>query len=160
MADRLTPEQRRLNMSRIKGRDTKPEFIVRRALHSMGFRYRLYARDLPGRPDVTLPKWRCIVQVHGCFWHGHGCALFRWPATRQEFWRDKIAANVRRNQNVEAELMEKGWRVVTVWECALKGRGRLPEDEFRAVLAETVRSARAKCEIDTQSMASQIFHAG
>lgn len=149
MADRLTPEQRRLNMSRIRCRDTKPEFAVRRALHSMGFRYRLHVGDLPGRPDLVLPKWRCVVQVHGCFWHGHGCALFRWPATRQEFWREKIAGNVRRDRRNEAELMERGWRLVTVWECALKGRLRLHEDEFRAALAESVRSAQSQCEISS-----------
>lgn len=150
MADRLTPEQRRLNMSRIRCRDTKPEFAVRRALHSMGFRYRLHVGDLPGRPDLVLPKWRCVVQVHGCFWHGHGCALFRWPATRQEFWREKIAGNVHRDRRNEAELMERGWRLVTVWECALKGRLHLPEDEFRAALAESVRSSRPRCEIGSR----------
>lgn len=147
MADRLTPEQRRLNMSRIRGRDTKPEFAVRRALHSMGFRYRLHVGDLPGRPDLVLPKWRCIVQVHGCFWHGHGCALFRWPATRQDFWQEKIAGNVRRDRRNEAELMKRGWRVVTVWECALKGRSRLPEDELKSALSGSIRSAEQKCEI-------------
>lgn len=154
MVDRLTPEQRRLNMSRIRGRDTKPEFAVRRALHSMGFRYRLHVGDLPGRPDLVLPKWRCVVQVHGCFWHGHACALFRWPATRQEFWREKIAGNVRRDQRNEAELMEQGWRVVTVWECALKGRLRLSEEEFRTALASSVRSDQCRCEINSYSGAA------
>jgi len=112
-------------MQAIRGKDTKPEIAVRRALHARGYRYRLNRRDLPGKPDILLPKYRAVIFVHGCFWHGHDCALFKWPATRKEFWRTKIEGNVERDQrNVEA-LTASGWRIAIVWECALKGHGRL-----------------------------------
>ena len=124
MADRLTPEQRRLNMSRIRGKDTGPEMAVRRLLHRAGYRYRLHRCDLPGRPDMVLPRHRAAVFVHGCFWHGHGCSLFRVPATRTEFWTAKIDANRRRDEAAVAALFDAGWRSLWVWECALRGRGR------------------------------------
>ncbi|WP_377809007.1 very short patch repair endonuclease [Azospirillum sp. A29] len=140
MADRLTEEQRRLNMSRIRGRDTKPEFVVRRLLHGLGFRYRLHGTDLPGRPDIVLPKWKTVVFVNGCFWHGHGCRLFKWPATREEFWRHKIGRNVERDAETRRKLDELEWRVVNVWECALKGSERLRPEELGERLTSFIRS--------------------
>lgn len=128
MADRLTPDQRRLNMSRIRAKDTRPEFAVRRLLHRAGFRFRLHRRDLPGRPDIVLTRYRTVIFVHGCFWHGHGCSLFKMPATRTEFWSAKIESNRRRDEIAVAGLRETGWRSLWVWECALKGRGRLSQD--------------------------------
>lgn len=126
MVDRLTPDQRRLNMSGVRAKDTRPEMIVRRLLHSLGFRFRLHRRDLPGRPDIVLPRYRAAIFVHGCFWHGHDCSLFRMPATRTEFWAAKIAANRRRDGDAMSELRDAGWRSMVVWECALRSRGRLP----------------------------------
>lgn len=140
MVDRLTSEQRRLNMSRVRGRDTKPEFVVRRLLHRLGFRYRLHSGDLPGRPDIVLPKWKVVVFVNGCFWHGHGCRLFKWPATREEFWRDKIGRNMERDAEVRRKLDELGWRVADVWECSVKGSGRLPPEELADRLIGFLRS--------------------
>jgi DNA mismatch endonuclease (patch repair protein) len=128
MADRLTPDQRRLNMGRVRAKDTRPEMTVRRLLHRAGFRYRLHRRDLPGRPDIVLRRYRAAIFVHGCFWHGHDCSLFRMPATRTEFWSAKIGANRRRDEIAVAALRAAGWRSLWVWECALKGRGRLPQD--------------------------------
>lgn len=140
MTDRLTKEQRSLNMSRVRGKNTKPEFAVRKILHAMGYRYRLHRRDLPGSPDIVLPKHRAAIFVHGCFWHGHGCHLFRWPATRQEFWQKKISRNAERDAEAIAALHATGWRTLVVWECSLKGRERLNEeqlaDRLRAFLAE------------------------
>ena len=108
-------------MSGIKGRDTQPELLVRRYLHSVGFRFRLFRKDLPGRPDVVLPRWKVVVFVHGCFWHGHkGCALFRVPKTRTEFWTDKIARNAQRDDAAIQKLLGQQWRVAVVWECALR----------------------------------------
>ena len=115
-------------MSGIRGKDTKPELVIRRGLHGLGFRYRLHDGTLPGRPDLVLPRWRAVVQIHGCFWHGHDCPLFRWPQTRQEFWRAKISRNVARDCEVNGALDRAGWRVLTVWECALKGPGRIGAD--------------------------------
>lgn len=129
MADVLTPEQRQLNMSRIRGRDTKPEMRIRRGLHARGFRYRLQDRQLPGRPDLVFPRYHAVIFVHGCFWHGHDCPLFKLPATRQEFWSTKIASNRARDTRTAAALLELGWRVANVWECSLRGPGRLSEDE-------------------------------
>ncbi|OAN82392.1 very short patch repair endonuclease [Jannaschia sp. EhC01] len=121
--DRVT---RSRNMAAIRGVDTRPEMTIRKALHARGFRYRLHAKGLPGKPDLILPKYTAAVFVHGCFWHGHDCPLFRWPKTREEFWRDKIGRNQTRDVDVRRQLGADGWRVAVVWECALKGRGRLP----------------------------------
>ena len=108
-------------MAGIRGRDTKPELLVRQYLHSAGFRFRLFRKDLPGRPDVVLPRWKVVVFVHGCFWHGHqGCALFRVPKTRTEFWTGKIARNAQRDEAAIQKLLEQQWRVAVVWECALR----------------------------------------
>lgn len=129
MADVLTPEQRRLNMSRIRGCDTKPEMFLRRGLHARGLRFRLHRRDLPGRPDLVFPLHRAIIFVHGCFWHDHGCALCKAPATRPDFWMSKISRNAERDQQVLSDLVKTGWRVLVVWECAIRGPGRLPADD-------------------------------
>ena len=126
MADVLTSEQRRLNMSRIRGKDTKPELLLRHGLHARGLRYRLHRKDLPGRPDIVFPRYRAVILVHGCFWHGHDCPLFKLPATRQEFWAAKIKGNKARDARDIASLISTGWRVLVVWECALKGPGRRP----------------------------------
>jgi DNA mismatch endonuclease (patch repair protein) len=110
-------------MSSIRGKNTKPEWLVRRGLHAKGFRYRLHVKELPGKPDLVLPKYKAAIFVHGCFWHGHDCPLFRWPSTREEFWREKIRSNVGRDaRNVET-LLNRDWRVATVWECGLRRKG-------------------------------------
>lgn len=134
-------------MSGIRGKDTKPELVVRRGLHALGFRYRLHDRRLPGKPDVVLPRWRAAIQINGCFWHGHDCALFRWPGTRQEFWRSKIGRNVERDREVEAALDRAGWRVLTVWECALKGPARIGADAVVNGAADWLRSDARTGEI-------------
>lgn len=109
-------------MAAIKGRDTKPEMIVRRGLHRRGFRFRLHDRALPGRPDLIFPRHRAVIFVHGCFWHGHDCPFFRWPKSRPEFWRAKIGANIERDRAVRTALRAADWRVLTVWECAFRGK--------------------------------------
>jgi DNA mismatch endonuclease (patch repair protein) len=126
MADVLTPEQRRLNMSRIRGRDTKPEMLLRRGLHARGLRFRLHRRDLPGCPDLVFPALRAAVFVHGCFWHGHDCAMFKLPATRTEFWSAKIEGNRRRDIRALQDLSAAGWRTFVLWECDLRGPARRP----------------------------------
>jgi DNA mismatch endonuclease (patch repair protein) len=126
MADVLTAEQRQFNMSRIRGRDTKPEIMIRRGLHARGLRYRLQDRTLPGRPDLVFAGRRAVILVHGCFWHGHTCPLFRLPASRIEFWRAKIESNRQRDARVHKALLAMGWRVLVVWECSLKGSAKWP----------------------------------
>lgn len=112
-------------MAAIKGGDTKPELTIRKALHAAGFRYRLHARDLPGRPDLVFPRYKAAVFVHGCFWHHHDCHLFKWPSTRAEFWTEKIGRNVSNDERAVQGLLDGGWRVAVIWECALKGKTRL-----------------------------------
>lgn len=120
MADR-TPMSRSEMMSRIGSRNTKPEMVVRQGLHALGFRYRLHVRNLPGSPDIVLPKYRSVILVHGCFWHAHeGCRYFRMPKSNTEFWKDKIARNVERDIRQTDELVKAGWRVLIVWECATR----------------------------------------
>lgn len=126
MADVHTVEQRQFNMSRIRGGDTKPELMIRRGLHARGLRYRLHVRMLPGRPDLVFARHGAVILVHGCFWHGHDCQLFRMPGTRAEFWRSKIDTNRERDTKVHAALLATGWRVLTVWECSLKGKRKWP----------------------------------
>jgi DNA mismatch endonuclease, patch repair protein len=127
MPDVLTPAQRSLNMSRIRGRDTRPELRIRRGLHGRGFRFRLHRRDLPGRPDLIFPRHRAAVFVHGCFWHSHGCRLSKIPETRREFWLRKLEGNASRDRKAVAALQGRGWRVLVIWECALRGARRQDE---------------------------------
>ena len=128
MADRISPERRSWNMSRIKGRDTAPEMRVRRLLFRMGYRYRLHAPELPGRPDLVLRPRRKAVFVHGCFWHWHeGCPKFRLPATRTEFWENKLRTNRERDALNIARLEADGWKALTVWECEIADTDRLAE---------------------------------
>ena len=120
MADIKTKESRSYNMSRIAGKDTKPEELVRKYLFSKGFRYRKNVRKLPGTPDLVLPKYRTVIFVNGCFWHGHeGCKYFVWPKSNAEFWRQKIETKISRDRRKEAQLRDMGWNVMIVWECEL-----------------------------------------
>lgn len=114
-------------MSRIRGKDTKLELQLRRGLHALGFRYRLHRKDLPGRPDLAFSKYHAVILANGCFWHGHGCAMSKMPSTRPEFWGAKIHGNRERDARDVAALTASGWRVLVVWECALRGRKRLGE---------------------------------
>lgn len=118
MEDFLTPAERSVHMRRIRKRDTKPELVVRRAIHALGFRFRLHRRDLPGTPDLVLPRHRKVIQVHGCFWHQHeGCQLARQPKSRLGYWLPKLARNRERDRAAEAALKAAGWNCLIVWEC-------------------------------------------
>lgn len=119
MADIMTSAQRSERMSRIRSQDTKPEMLVRRFLHGQGFRFRLHARDLPGRPDLVLPKYGVVVFVEGCFWHGHSCQKGRIPGTNSAFWHAKVTSNQARDKRNQRALRRDGWRVIRVWECQL-----------------------------------------
>lgn len=121
-------------MSGIRGKNTKPELLIRKALHHRGFRFRLYDKTLPGKPDIVLPKYHAVIQVQGCFWHGHNCHLFKWPSSRSEFWKDKIEGNRERDIRNQEALLSLGWRIFTLWECALKGKTRLPFDQVVSLI--------------------------
>lgn len=125
MADVHSIEVRSYNMSRIRGKDTKPELLVRKFLFANGLRYRLYNKKLPGKPDIILPRFKTVIFVHGCFWHGHeNCKYFVTPKTRTRFWLDKIEGNKKRNEENVTQLKNKGWNVIIVYECRLKKEKR------------------------------------
>lgn len=146
MADVVTPEVRSRMMSGIRSKNTNPELILRKGLHAMGFRYRLHAR-LPGRPDMVFPRLNAVIFVHGCFWHKHDCHLFKWPQSREAFWRNKINGNFIRDRQSIEELKSQGWRVGVVWECALKGRSRLPPTRVIGRCSLWLRSSRRYFEL-------------
>ena len=115
-------DQRSRNMSAIKSKNTKPEITVRKLLHSMGYRFRLHRKDLPGSPDIVLPKYKTVIFVHGCFWHRHeNCKYATTPKTRKEFWEKKFRENINRDNLNQANLSLKGWKIIIIWECQLKG---------------------------------------
>lgn len=146
MTDVLTAAQRQLNMSRIRGRDTKPEMLVRRGLHACGLRYRLHERKLTGCPDLVFPRYQAAVFIHGCFWHAHGCSLSKFPATRQEFWRNKLERNAARDREGIADLRAEGWRVLVIWECALRGPQRMSAEDLVKRAEHFIRSRRRLSE--------------
>lgn len=120
MADVHSKEIRSYNMGRIKGKDTKPELLVRKFLFKQGFRYRLHVKDLPGKPDIVLPKYKTVIFVHGCFWHGHnGCKYYVIPKTRTEWWLNKINGNIARDLLANEQLTMGGWKIIEIWECQL-----------------------------------------
>lgn len=125
MTDRMTPEQRHRCMAAIKGKNTKPELVVRRYLHARGLRFRLHNKKLPGCPDIVLKKHKAVVMVNGCFWHGHtGCEKFKLPTANREFWKHKITLNQARDYRAEVELKLLGWKVLRVWGCELEASRR------------------------------------
>ncbi|MDM8159168.1 DNA mismatch endonuclease Vsr [Labilibaculum sp. K2S] len=134
MTDTHSKEIRSYNMSRIKGKNTKPELVVRKFLFANGFRYRLHAKNLPGKPDIVLPKYKTVIFVNGCFWHGHpNCKYFVLPKTRTEWWLQKITNTQKRDRQAKTELHTLGWRVITIWECELKPKR--VEETLTAVLS-------------------------
>lgn len=121
MTDVHTPEVRSYNMSMIRGKNTKPEIIVRKFLHSKGFRFRLHRKDLPGKPDIVLPKYKTVIFIHGCFWHGHkNCKYFVVPKTRTKWWLNKIDGNKQVDKRNNFKLKKAGWKIITLWTCQLK----------------------------------------
>ena len=139
MSDVHTPEKRSYNMSRIRSRDTKPEMLVRRYLHRQGLRFRLHVKELPGKPDIVLPRYKTVIFIHGCFWHGHeGCRYFVVPATRTEWWLAKINRNQELDRQNMAKLQSKGWSVLEVFECELKPARR--EETLSSTLKNVLKN--------------------
>jgi len=131
MTDRLDPDRRRKLMQKVKGKDTKPEKIVRSLLHRLGYRFRLHRKNLPGTPDIVFPSRHLALFVHGCFWHGHGCRIGQLPKSRLDYWQPKIEANRDRDRHKEAALIAKGWRVAVVWQCELADLDSLRDQLIR-----------------------------
>lgn len=141
--DVLTLEQRRRNMSLIRSKDTSPEMLIRKGLHASGFRFRLHQRQLPGRPDLVLARYRTALFINGCFWHSHGCHISRIPDTRQDYWKPKLARNAQRDRDAFEALQAAGWRVIREWECALRRRTRLPEGIALQRISNFIRNGTA-----------------
>lgn len=147
MADIVPPAVRSRMMSGIRGKDTKPELILRHGLHALGFRYRLHGKDLPGKPDLVFPGRSAVLLANGCFWHGHDCHLFKWPKTHEDWWRAKIDRNREVDAHARSALASLGWRVGVVWECSLKGKFRLPHESVIDACAVWLRSDSPDFEI-------------
>jgi DNA mismatch endonuclease (patch repair protein) len=139
MTDIVTSSVRSRMMAGIRATNTRPEIVVRHGLHRHGFRYRLHASGLPGKPDVVLTRHHAVVLVNGCFWHGHHCHLFRWPHSRKDFWKKKITRNRCRDTEVREALSQAGWRVLVIWECAIKGREKRPINDVLDEAADWIR---------------------
>ena len=148
MTDIVDPATRSRLMSGIRGKDTRPEMLVRKALHARGFRFRLHVKDLPGRPDIVLPKFRAVIFVHGCFWHGHDCRYFKVPQTRTGFWLDKIGKNQERDRQQLEKLGQQGWRVLVVWECATRGHGHAGVGMTVDRIADWLRQGAGPAQMD------------
>ena len=163
MVDVVDPETRSKMMSGIRGKNTKPEILIRRALHAGGFRFRLHRKDLPGSPDIVLPKYRAVILINGCFWHGHQCRLFKWPKTRPEFWRNKIEGNIRRDQQKLSELKRLGWRVCLLWECEIKGANEERLDRVIESISKWLKGEESSLFIPdsrTQAISDQLTNIG
>lgn len=135
------------NMSAIRNKNTKPELLLRKSLFALGFRYRLHTKKMPGKPDLVFPKHKAVIFVHGCFWHGHDCSLFRWPKTNTEFWTTKIERNRVVDLRNHQSLIDDNWRVLTVWECSFKGPNQLGLDTVTKLSAEWILSNKHSSEI-------------
>lgn len=138
--DSLQPDHRSENMRRIRSENTKPELVVRRIIHSMGLRFRLHAGDLPGKPDLVLPRWKTVVFVHGCFWHGHTCrrgSATRKPKSHVDYWLEKLAKNCERDRRQARRLRSLGWRRLVVWECETKNLDKLRQKLARLFRPES-----------------------
>ncbi|WP_348640030.1 very short patch repair endonuclease [Mesorhizobium sp. B3-1-6] len=147
LPDIVSEETRSRMMSGIRGKDTKPEILIRKALHARGFRYRLHSTGIPGKPDIALPSRRAAIFINGCFWHGHDCHLYRLPSTRPEFWQTKIDRNRARDELVRAQLVAKGWRHLTIWECAIRGPTRIGINETIERTHRWIQSTTGSSEI-------------
>lgn len=146
MVDIVDTATRSRMMAGIRGRDTKPEILIRRLLHQQGFRFLLHVGRLPGKPDIVLPRFHVVIFVHGCFWHGHDCHFFKWPKTRPDFWRDKIERNRANDCTVKQALLGMGWRVGIVWECAIRGVNK-DIDQVINHISEWLRSDKLLIEV-------------
>lgn len=147
MADIVSPSVRSRMMSGIKGKNTKPELFIRKGLFARGFRYILHDRRLPGTPDLVFPRHHAVVIINGCFWHGHGCHLFKWPKSNTAFWRTKIEGNKRNDKKHRTLLKTAGWNTLVVWECAVKGSSKWPAEGLFEKISNWIVSSEKNEEI-------------
>ena len=147
MADIVDSSRRSRMMAGIRSKDTRHELEIRKKLFALGFRYRLHDQRLPGKPDIVLPRYRAVIFFNGCFWHAHGCFLFKWPSSRVEFWKQKLTANRDNDRKNRAALISLGWRILTIWECTLRGPGKDRDKKFDEIINKTVKWLESKKRI-------------
>ena len=153
MADVVDKATRSRMMSGIRAKNTHPEIFMRQGLHALGFRFRLHAKDIQGKPDIVLPKFQALIVVHGCFWHGHGCRYFKLPSTRPEFWQAKIESNRAKDERDVQNHSLEGWRVLTVWECAIRASmKKAPSLNCVALAAQWLAGDTTTAMIDEQGL--------
>ena len=152
MADIVSRAQRSKIMSKIRARDTQLELSIRRGLHARGYRYRLHDKKLAGTPDMVFPKFKSVVFVNGCFWHGHDCELFRLPSTRRDFWAKKIDSTRNRDFRAREHLISSGWRVLAVWECSIRGSNRKP---IQSIVDQVANWLMQKCNLRSAEISGQ-----
>lgn len=155
MADTVPPEVRTRIMAAIKSKDTKPELAIRRGLHALGFRYALHTNRFPGRPDMILAKYRAVIWVNGCYWHGHGCGAARLPSSNESYWHPKIERTRARDISNAMAVEAAGWRHLTIWECALRGRGAIGLEAVLKRAAQWIVSGEGPAEIAGNSILSR-----
>ncbi|WP_346832184.1 very short patch repair endonuclease [Pseudomonas abietaniphila] len=158
MTDVVDAATRSRMMSGIKGKNTSPEILIRKALHGRGFRFRIHADELPGKPDLVLPKHKAAVFVHGCFWHGHRCRFFKVPQTRSDFWLEKIGKNRMRDDQQIATLRASGWRVLVIWECAVRSMKKQKSTALVDLIAEWLTSKCEYFQMDEDGLESGALH--
>lgn len=146
--DTVSVERRSEIMALVGSKDTKPELLIRKGLHALGFRYRLHVKDLPGKPDLVFPRHKAVIQINGCFWHGHACPRCRMPNSNTEYWNRKIARNRERDISNRQLLLDEGWRVLTIWECALAGKSKLGLNQVIELASAWLLSSDSLCEIE------------
>ena len=150
MVDVVSSSKRSEMMSGIRGKDTRPELLIRHGLFKRGFRFRVHVSKLPGKPDIVLPKYKAVIFINGCFWHGHGCSLFKWPSTRVDFWRKKIGENTKHDADSLKALKVQKWRILVIWECATKGKGKWPMERLLDMVENWILDGSEYYEIGEQ----------
>lgn len=150
MVDIVDSTTRSIMMSKIRSKNTKPELLIRSLLHRRGFRFRVHVKDLPGKPDIVLAKYKAAIFINGCFWHGHqGCSLFKLPGTRSDFWEQKIARNQINDNKAIVALLEKNWRIAIIWECSIRGKNRNPEQVI-TLIANWLQGSEVFLEVSSK----------
>ncbi|EHU2142882.1 MULTISPECIES: very short patch repair endonuclease [Acinetobacter] len=150
MVDIVDSTTRSIMMSKIRSKNTKPELLIRSLLHRRGFRFRVHVKDLPGKPDIVLAKYKAVIFINGCFWHGHqGCSLFKLPGTRSDFWEQKIARNQINDNKAIVALLEKNWRIAIIWECSIRGKNRNPEQVI-TLIANWLQGSEVFLEVSSK----------
>lgn len=152
MADKVTSEVRSRMMSAIRGRDTKPELAIRRGLHALGFRYSLHSSRFSGRPDLVLPKYRAVIWVHGCYWHGHDCGAAKLPSSNESYWHPKIARTQERDRKNSQAVATAGWRSLVIWECCLRGKSAPGVERVLELASAWLRESKDSTEFRGDSI--------